>query len=413
MNKFKKIILNNGIPLYLCVDPTMKRVFVSYNIKYGSSGKWFNFNSNGKDYSVTNGHAHFLEHLLGEHSKYGDMYKNFDERYQKSNAYTGMEITSYHFNGVHSIEKSIEELITAIDTPVFEQKDVDASREAIEEESSTYVDDAGENLYGLLRRNLYGGFELYDETLSPIGNRETTRQITTEGLYDCYNAFYTDDKKFIVIGGNVDEQRIVDLLNDTYSKLPSHKSSLVLPDIDFDSIREKSEVINGNIDTPKVGLGFKFKNVPNVSQREFCYVLDVISSSLARSNELRALDKKGIYDVFELCDTKVNGDYIDFTLGFTSKEKENLVNSLLDLLSKREITKEEYELTRKCLLALEFRSMDNKYSFLKSFPHDVSFKEEYSNCEFYQSIDYNRFMEIASKLDFSNYTVGEVKRLIK
>ena len=61
MNKFKKIILNNGIPLYLCVDPSMKRTYVSYNVNYGSSGEWFNFNNEGKDYSVISGYAHYIE----------------------------------------------------------------------------------------------------------------------------------------------------------------------------------------------------------------------------------------------------------------------------------------------------------------------------------------------------------------
>ena len=103
MNRFKKIILDNGIPLYLCVDPTMKKVFVSYNLKYGSSGKWFVFNNNGNDYHVITGYAHYLEHLLGEHSKFGDMYRNFDKRFQSANAYTGMNETSYHFNGKDNI----------------------------------------------------------------------------------------------------------------------------------------------------------------------------------------------------------------------------------------------------------------------------------------------------------------------
>ena len=254
MNKIKKIILNNGIPLYLYVDKSMKKVIVSYNLKYGSSGKWFNFNNNGQDYSVTTGHAHYLEHLLGEHSKFGDMYRNFDNRYQRANAYTGMNETSYYFSGKDDIEKSLEELIIAIDTPVFEQKDVDATRHAIEEESSSYVDDTSKNLYGLLERNLYGGFELFDKTLSPIGNRQTTKEITTEGLYNCYNAFYKDDNKYIIIGGNVDEDRIVDLLNNIYSKITPHNSNLVLPKLDFDSIRTESEVIDVDLDVPKVGI---------------------------------------------------------------------------------------------------------------------------------------------------------------
>ena len=413
MNKFKKIILNNGIKLYLCVDPTMKRVFVSYNLNYGSSGKWFNFNNNGKDYSVITGYAHYLEHLLGEHSKYGNMYRNFDERFQRANAYTGANETSYHFSGKDDIEKSLEELITAIDTPVFEQKDVDATRHAIEEEAASHVDNTSQKLYGLLGRNLYNGFELFDKTLSPIGDRETTKQITIDGLYDCYNAFYTDDKKYIIIAGNVDEKRIVDLLNNIYTKIKPHTSNLKLPKLDYESIRNKSEVIYGDLDIPKVGLGMKFKKPDSVSYRELDYALYLIESSLFDSNELRELKNKEVYEFNEFAYLSTVDDYIDYSFGFVSKDKDTLISSLLELLSKREITKEEFELTKKGLIAKELRNIENKYNHLEYIPLTYTVTDEYSDCDFYQSIDYNRFMEIASKLDYSNYTVGEIKRLKK
>ena len=413
MNKFKKIILNNGIPLYLYVDPTMKKVFVSYNLKYGSSGKWFDFNNNGKDYHVITGHAHYLEHLLGEHSKFGDMYRNFDKRYQSSNAYTGMNETSYYFIGKDNIEKSLEELIIAIDTPVFNQKDVDATRHAIEEEASSRLDDKSNSVNGLNERNLYNGFELLDKTLSPIGSKETTRQITIDGLYDCYNAFYSDNNKYIVIGGNVDEQRIVDLLNNVYAKLTPHKSNLILPELDFDSIRSRSEVINGDVTVPKVGLGMKFKKADSVSLRELYYVLYLLRNVFLESNELRDLEKKRVYDSMDFSYMELVNDYVNYSFGFISTEKEALISSILDLLSKRDISKKEYELTRKGLIATELRSMENKYSHLKMFPDSILLGEEYSNCDFYQSVDYNRFMEIASTLDFSNYTVSEVKKLKK
>lgn len=411
MNKFKKIILNNGIPLYLCIDPTMKKVFVSYNLKYGSSGKWFNFKNNDKDYSVITGHAHYLEHLLGEHSKFGDMYSNFDERFQNANAYTGMNETSYHFNGKDNIEKSLEELIIAIDEPVFDQKDVDATRHAIEEEAASHVDDTTNLLHGLLERNLYNDFELYDKTFSSIGNRETTKQITIDGLYDCYNAFYSDDNKYIIIGGNVDEQRIVDFLNNIYSKISPHNSSVILPKLDYDIIRSKSEVINGELDVPKVGLGMKFKKDSSVSLGELYYVLHIIRDNFLESNELRNLEKKGVYDSLDFSYITLVNNHIDYSFGFVSRDKDTLIENLLDLISNRIITEKEYELAKKGLIATELRSMENKYSHLKFFPHYISLIEDYSKCDFYQSIDYNRFMEIVSSLDFNNYTVGEVKKL--
>ena len=73
----------------------------------------------------------------------------------------------------------------------------------------------------------------------------------------------------------------------------------------------------------------------------------------------------------------------------------------------------EYELTRKELIATEFRTMENKYKYLKYFPLKINIREDYSEFDFYKSIDYNRFMEIVSSLDFNNYTVGEIKRLTK
>ena len=413
MNRYKKIILNNGIPLYLCVDPTMKKVFVSYNLKYGSSGEWFNYNYNGKDYHVIAGHAHYLEHLLGEHSQFGNIYKEFGRRFQTANAFTGMNETSFLFFGKDDIEKSIEELIIAIETPVFEQKDVDETRHAIEEEAATYIDNNEKILNGLNQRNLYNGFELIDKTLSRIGNRETTKQITIDGLYNCYNAFYSDNNKYIVIGGNVDEQRIVDLLNNIYSKITPHKSNLVLPELDYDSIRRKSEIINGDLDTPKVGLGMKFKKDDSVLLKELYYALYLIRNSFLESKELRDSGKKGLYDIIDFSYMTIVNDYINYSFGFSSKYKDTLINNVLELLSKRTISKEEYELAQKGLIAARLRSMENKYKHLMVFPNRVHYTEDYSECEFYQSVDYNRFMEIVSSLDFSNWTVNEVKRLKK
>ena len=43
MNNYKKIILQNGVTLYLFNDKKLKQTFVSYSINYGSSGKWFDF----------------------------------------------------------------------------------------------------------------------------------------------------------------------------------------------------------------------------------------------------------------------------------------------------------------------------------------------------------------------------------
>lgn len=80
VNNYKKIILDNGIPLYLYQDTSMKQVFVNYIVKYGFSGEFFKFNLDGKDYDVGAGYAHYLEHLLLESSQYGDLTNYFSRK---------------------------------------------------------------------------------------------------------------------------------------------------------------------------------------------------------------------------------------------------------------------------------------------------------------------------------------------
>lgn len=197
MNNYKKIILDNGIPLYLYNDKSLKQVFVNYIVKYGSDGKWYDFELDNKKHHVLPGCAHYLEHLLLEHSKYGDLISRFDEKYYHSNAGTANNYTSYYFYGVDDIKNSIKQLIETIDSPVFDKKDVEQSRYAIEEEASMDGDDVYSTSLNLTERNLYGGYEVFYKTLSPIGNRKTTKEIKIEDLYNCYNAFYTNDKKNI------------------------------------------------------------------------------------------------------------------------------------------------------------------------------------------------------------------------
>ena len=411
MNKFDKKILDNGIPVYFVKDPSMKRVFVSYNVSYGSSGLWFNFNNNGKDYHFNSGYAHYLEHLLGEHCKYGNMYDNFKRRMLNTNAYTSAGVTSYHFNGLFGIEDALEELIHAIEEPIFDQKDVDICRNAIEEEAASLQNNHHMLLLNMVGRNLYNGLEIFDETLSPIGNRETTLAITTEGLYDCYNAFYTDDNKFLIIAGNINEDKMMEHLNNIYSKINPHKSNLILPDIDFGPIRKSEDVLYRDVDSPLYLLGVKIKKPDNVSIKKFYYCISALQSHLIDSKDYSKLNRERIMESIEGSELSMMDEYIAFTQSFITSDKDTCIGKLLELLKKRDITPKEYELAQKDLVASEIRYMDHKYEYLESFPENMDYTEDYCDAPFYGSIGYEDFMDTIDRCDFDTYSVGEIQRL--
>jgi len=415
VNNYKKIILNNGIPLYLYNDKSLKQVFVNYIVKYGSSGKWFDFNLDNKQYHVLPGYAHYLEHLLGEHSKYGNMYTNFSDRCYYANAYTGDDHTSYYFYGVDNIKKSIKELIEAIDCPVFDDKDVEHSRCAIEEEASMWSDRHNITAVSLVEKNLYAGFDVYDDTLSCIGDRKTTKEINTRDLYNCYNAFYSDDNKVLVVAGNVNEEELVDYLNEIYSKTPNHKKSVIIPNYDVDPIRKREDVIYRDVESNINSFGIKIKRPSSMTNEDLNFCIDFLGEYLYGNDSefLTYLKKNNLLDVLYYCYSRWNDDYINFVHSLITSDDKSYYNTILEKLNSRDINREDFELIRKGFIAEELMKLDDKYDVPSDFGHRMCYTENYSNVDYYRNISYDNFMDMINKLDFSKYTMGQVKKLCK
>lgn len=413
MNNYKKVILDNGIPVYLYINDSLKQTLFNYIVKYGSSGKWYNFNCDDKNYHVLPGYAHFLEHLLGEGSLHGNVYTNFSERNYEANAYTSNDHTSYYFYGINDIKKSIKELIEAIECPIFDDKLVNQSRPAILEEASMWCDDYSLIANSLVEKNLYSDIDFYDNTLSSIGNRKTTKKMTTDDLYNCYNAFYTDNNKVIVIAGNINEKEIIDYLNDIYSKIPKHTSNVILPKYDLEPIRKREEIVYKNVQKDINSLGIKFKKPDDISMNEFyLYLCLFLYNIFMNENKFRYdLVNNKIFDIGCYNQTANIDDYIMFSHSFISENPNSYYEIILDKLQNKFITKEEFDLMKKCEISEEIRNLDYKYVSPSEFGNNMFYTENYSDLENYKKMNYDRFLEIMDKIDFNNYSIGAVKKL--
>ena len=208
-NNFIKTTLKNGVQLYLYKDNKMKKTLVDYGVNYGSSGIYYDFYLDGEHYHVLPGCAHFLEHLLGEHSKYGNLYKKLAQKKYRANAATGDNYTHYYFIGVDNIYESIKELITAIDDPVFTEDDINKTSEAICEETKMVRDNKYKTAIAICKRNLYSNMSLIPECLNRIGDENTTKALDYKTLKACYNAYYNDENKYLIIAGNINEKEII------------------------------------------------------------------------------------------------------------------------------------------------------------------------------------------------------------
>ena len=410
MNNYKKIILQNGVTLYLFNDKKLKQTFVSYSINYGSSGKWFDFEYDKTKYHVGPGYAHFLEHLLGEHSKYGDIYYKFSNNNYKQNGITSLNSTCYYFYGIKNIKESIRELIEAIDMPIFTEKDVEESKKAIIEEAKMSCDKNVLSLCNLLHRNLYSDFDYFHESLSTIGNEQTTNDINFELLKVCYDAFYYDENKTLLIAGNINEQEIINYVNEIYAKIPKHEKKLVEYNYKSLDVREKEATIERNVFNEFNGLGIKIKMPEGFGRKEMHYFNYIIyQKNLISSSDLMIkFMKNGVLESNIISSINLNKNTIDLVIIVNSFNFNLFISELLEALKEFKIDEQEFKLMKKVMIANEVRGSENEYNNFKNFTYKKEYSEDFLDIQFIRDLDYNRFNKYLAALNYDNYVVANM-----
>lgn len=411
-NNYIKKTLKNGVKLYLYLDKNMKQYYVDYMVDYGSSGKWFDFYLDDKHYHVLPGCAHFLEHMLGEHSKYGNFYKYMTSKKYFKNGGTSDIMTHYFFRGTQDILESIEKLINVIDDPIFTKEDVEETKYAIAEETKRVRNDKIRVLSSLLQRNLYKDLDLYDETLSSIGDEKTTYDIDYDMLKNCYDAFYYDENKTLLIAGNFDEKEITDYVENVYSKLNPHKKRIKEFEYkNINKIKRKYDTYNMSTNDDLVGIIFKEFN-KEFSKKEIYYYLYFISSNMFSdsSDFTERLKKENVLVNFEWFNERFifENNYYFFIMA-TVKDKDKFEKELLQELKMRKYNERDFNLYIRNLISKNALYIDYKYDQLRNFSFKKRFTDDFDDIDFLKKLTFERFIEFYNSLDFENYSVSIIR----
>lgn len=414
INYIKKT-LKNGVKLYLYIDPKMKKTFVEYGVNYGSSGQWFDFYLDGQKRHVLPGCAHFLEHMLGEHSKYGNIYKIFNDKKYIVNAQTSDLFTHYFFIGVDDIYSSIEMLINTVDDPVFNANAVIETRPAISEETKRGLNNKEWKSYGLFIRNIYKGVSLWDESLSPIGDEFTTDKLDYAMLKDCYDAFYYDENKTLIIAGNFDENDMTEYIESIYAKLNPHKNSMeIFRYGDLEAIKTSEETIYMPTDIPYVSYGFKNK-IGDYSRKEIFYYLSfLLDYKFSNSSTLtERLKKENVIAAFDNFDIDFFREYFTFCIYASVKDIPKYKRAILENIGAADFTEYDFELFKRSVLAGETVVTDKKYSRFLNFAYRIRFTEDFDDIEFVKTLTYRKFIDFFNLLHFDNATIGIIEKTVK
>ncbi len=215
-------VIDNGLSVYIIPKENVNNIVAALVTKYGSNVNEFIPLGKDKMTKFPEGIAHFLEHKMFEQEDNIDPFEFFSQRGADCNASTSKEKTIYYFAGPSSFEENLNHLLDYVQSPYFTDENVEKEKGIIEQELKMYLDQPGWILHDSLN---YNTFNIVPEKYPIGGTVEDIRKITKEQLYDCYNTFYHPTNMFLVIVGNVDVDKTLNLIKENQNKKSFEKQN--------------------------------------------------------------------------------------------------------------------------------------------------------------------------------------------
>lgn len=206
----RKTTLENGVRIVSKNIPHVRSV---------SMGIWVSVGARDEK-PEENGLSHFIEHMLFKGTKTRSAFqiaKEFDAIGGQSNAFTSAEYTCYHARVLDThLETMVSILSDIFLNSEFSQAEVENERPVILSEISMVEDSPDEYIHTLLEENFWKDHAL---GRSILGTRETVSSFDAEAVKSYFKTHYKPQNTIISAAGNVDHDRLVELLAPSFSAL--------------------------------------------------------------------------------------------------------------------------------------------------------------------------------------------------
>ncbi len=193
----------SGLPIYVWEKPKYGSSYAVFATEYGSVDTTFTVN--GRDLTVPEGIAHYLEHKLFENEDC-DAFARYAKTGASANAYTSFDRTAYLFSATGDITPSLEILLDFVQKPYFTPETVQKEQGIIGQEIRMCEDSPSRCV---LFNMLQGLYHTHPVRVDIAGTVESIAQITDTLLYDCYHAFYNLHNMVLAVAGNVTMEQVL------------------------------------------------------------------------------------------------------------------------------------------------------------------------------------------------------------
>ena len=205
-----KTTLANGVRIVTRTMPYSRSV---------SMGVWVDVGA--RDESVQEcGLSHFIEHMIFKGTRRRTAYqiaKEFDAIGGQTNAFTTMENTCYYARVIDSQTETLVDILTDIFVnSVFDPGEIEKERPVILQEIGMVEDSPEEYVHVLSSRNFWGENPLGRSILGPPENIVRFDASIIKGFF---NRLYQPDRIVIAAAGNIDHERLVDLVRPVFETI--------------------------------------------------------------------------------------------------------------------------------------------------------------------------------------------------
>ena len=411
MSNIETIKLDNGLTIYLYSDKRRHSTLFQHITLFGGKTKDFIFE--GKEYHIQDGVAHILEHYVVEENARGNFLKLLGEKQMATNASTYYGMTRYYFEAVENIEYGIETMIRGIYSPVFSEVRLEKIKKPILQEIKGRM---GNKFYHSNQMTLNNCFKNI-KVRSIGGSLEEVENTTLDDIVTCYKAFYQPSNQFIVVAGSFDKDSVLKTINDIYNDLDleSYDMSLI-PSNEENNVQKDFDILEFPTGEEYMEVTYKI-SLKNFNEKErlkmdfyLHYFFDMYFGMT--SNLYRDLVKDKIITTTLSCSNFMIDDFVLVSIGSYSDNISLLERRIKDTCLKlNDFNEEIFEIDKRdSILKIVLRNenlvdtimpfVSNIVEFNYPYPDTVNDIEEFS---------YDDFVKTIKSLDFSNYTVTNIK----
>ena len=194
--------LPNGLSVFVVPKPGFYKSYAFFATDYGGADRRFKLG--GKWVDTPEGVAHFLEHKMFD-TEDGNALTSLSANGASPNAYTGTDITAYHFECIDKFSENLETLLSFVSIPYFTPESVEKEQGIIAQEICMVEDDPEYCLYYGLMKSLFHSNPLRDSVAGTVGS---ISEITDKTLYDCHKAFYDPSNMVLCVAGGADPAEV-------------------------------------------------------------------------------------------------------------------------------------------------------------------------------------------------------------